>query len=149
MIAPTIAAISRPPSRRSTSSGSRFDADPRDGRGDRVRLAREPGVVHAGAAPDPVVGRAAIERVEDRRRDGRVGDPHLAEAEEVDAARDRLHAVGDRRRAGSFVEGVLRDDVRGRLVERQLEDLQAESVGVADLVDGGAAGGEVRHHLPA
>ena len=98
--------------------------------------------------PTQSAGLAAIERVEDRRRDGRVGDPHLAEAEQVDAAGHRLHAVGDRRRAGFFVERVLDDDVRRRLVERELEDLQPEVVGLAELVDRRAAGGEIRHHLP-
>ena len=100
--------------------------DPRDSRGDRVCLPLQPGVVDARAATDPVVGRTAIERMEDRRRHRRVGDPHLTKAEEIDAASHRLHAVGDRRRAGSFVEGVLRDNVGGRLVERQLEHLQAQ-----------------------
>ena len=142
-----MAAISRPPTRRSTSSGSRSAPSRATAARHGVRLAREPRIVDAGAAPDPVGGLAAVERVKDRRRDGRVGDAHLAEAEEVDAARHRLHAVGDGRRAGLFVEGVLRDDVRGRLVERELEDLQAEVVGDADLVDCRAAGGEVRHHL--
>ena len=148
-MAPTIAAISRPPSRRSTSSGSPLGADAaRPPRPTASAFRFSPASSTPVPRPTQSAGRAAVERVKDRRRDGRVGDPHLAEAEEVDAAGHRLHAVGDRRRAGLFVEGVLDDDVRRRLVERQLEDFQAEPVGVADLVDRRAAGGEVRHHLP-
>ena len=41
----------------------------------------------------------------------------------------------------------LLGDVAGRKVERQIEDLQAEIIGCADLVDRRAASREILHHL--
>jgi adenosylcobinamide-GDP ribazoletransferase len=101
----------------------------------------------AGARPDPVGRLAAIEAVADRRRDRRVADTHLADAQEIRAAGDRLHAEGHGRRAILLVHRGFLRDVGGRIIEREVEDLEAEIVGDADLVDGGAAGGEVFDHL--
>ena len=83
----------------------------------------------------------------DRRGDRGVADAHFADAEEVGAARDRLHAIGHCRGAFGFVEGGSLGDVAGRIFEGQFEDLEAEIEGLADLVDGGAAGLEIGHHL--
>ena len=49
-------------------------------------------------------GRAAEQRGEDRGGDRGVADPHLADAEEVDAARHRLHAEGHGRGAVGLVQ---------------------------------------------
>ena len=92
-------------------------------------LPRDSLAVEAGARPDPIGRGAAEERVEDRRGDRRVADPHLADAEEVDAAGDRLHAEGHGRGAGGFVERRLARDVAGRMLEREVVDLQPEIVG--------------------
>jgi len=58
-------------------------------------------------------------------------------------ARDRLHAESHGGRATAFIErGILRD-VLGRQMQRQVEHLQADVVGEAELVDRGAScGGE-------
>jgi hypothetical protein len=46
-----------------------------------------------------------------------------------------------------FVHGGFNRDIGGRHFERQVEDLQAEIIGDADLVDRSTAGREVFHHL--
>ena len=48
--------------------------------------------------------------------------------------------------AASSMRRALRD-VAGRHVEREVEDLEADVEGGADLVDRGAAGREVLQHL--
>ena len=68
--------------------------------------------------------------------------------EEVGSAGDRLHAEGHGGDAAFLVHRGLRDDVVGRHVEGEVEDLEAEAEAGADLVDRGAAGGEVLEHLP-
>ena len=146
-IAPAIAAISRPPSRRRTSSGScEMLAMQRDGGAHRVGLAFQRRVVGAGAAADPVLRRAAVEAAIDRRRRGGVADAHFAQAQQVGAGGERLHAERHRRRAGPFVERRLARDVAGRLLERQLEHAQRNVEGLADLIDRRAAGGEIGDH---
>ena len=118
----------------------------RDRGAHRVGLALEALVVDAGAAADPILRLAAVERVIDRRRDRRVADAHFAEHEQVGLGGERLHAEGHRRRAGLLVERRLLGDVAGRLLEREFVDLEREVEGLADLVDRRAAGGEIRHH---
>ena len=147
MIAPTMAAISRPPSAAQDFKRIALAGEPCDRRADGVRLAGEPGIVHARAAPHPRLRLAAIERMEDRGGDGGVADPHLAETEKIDAPGDRLHAEGDGPRAVRLVEGIRFGDIRRRHLERQLVDLQAQPETLAELVDGRAAGAEIRHHL--
>ena len=66
----------------------------------------------------------------------------------IDAARHRFHPVGHGRRAFGFLERCIFGDVAGRDLERQLEHLEPEIEGLAQLVDGGPAAAEVRHHLP-
>ena len=79
----------------------------RDRGAHRVGLALQARVVDAGAAADPVLRLAAVERVIDRRRRRRVADAHLAEHEQVRLGGERLHAEGHRRRAGLLVERRL------------------------------------------
>ena len=98
--------------------------------------------------PRPTQSRrgAAVEAVIDRGRDRGVADAHLAEAQQVGAARDRLHAEGDGGRAAGLVHRGLARDVERRHFEREFEDLEPEAGLRADLVDGRAAGREIRHH---
>jgi hypothetical protein len=110
-------------------------------------LARQHVAFRPGARADPVDRRSAIERVEDCRRNGGVADAHLADAQKVGAAGNRLHAERHRRSTGALVHGGFNRDIGGRHFQRQVEDLQAEIVGDADLVDRSTAGGEVFHHL--
>lgn len=115
---------------------------------DRSHLAFQHLALGTGSRPHPVARRAAVERIVDRRRDRRVADPHLADAQQVrTTAGNRLHAEGHGRRAVALGKGGLFCDVARRIVERQVEDLQAEIVGDTDLVDRRAAGGKVLDHL--
>ena len=100
-----------------------------DRRGDGFALALEPGVVDAGAGADPVAGLAAEQAAIDRRGNGRVADPHLADGEQIDPVGDRLHAVGHGPGAHLLVERRFHRDVAGRQVEGEVEDLEAEIVG--------------------
>ncbi len=118
----------------------------RDRGAHRVGLAPQALVVDARAAADPIPGCAAEQRVIDRRRRRRVADAHLAQHEQVGLGGERLHAEGDRRRAGLLVERRLLGDVAGRLVERQFVDFERDVEGLADLIDRRAAGREIRHH---
>ena len=142
-----MAATSRPPSRRSTSKDRRDVAVQRDGAAHRVSLAFEALVIDAGSAPDPILGRAAVKRVIDGRRDGGVADAHFAERQHVGAARYRLHAIRDGRGAFARLHGRGLGDVAGRQVEGGFEHLQPGAVDGADLVDGGAARGKIFQHL--
>ena len=146
-IAPAIAAISRPPSRRKDFERIvKMLAMQRDGRAHRVGLAFQTRVVDAGAAADPILRLAAVERVIDRRRRGGVADAHFAQAEQVGLGGERLHAERHRRGAGPLVERRLARDVAGRPLERELEHLQRNVEGLADLIDRRAAGGEIGDH---
>ena len=121
-------------------------AMPRDRRAHGVGLALEPRVVDARAAADPILRLAAVERMIDRGRDGRVADAHFAQAQQIGLRGERLHAEGHRRRAGLFVERRFLRDVAGRLLEREFENFQRNVEGLADLVDRRAAAGEIGDH---
>ncbi len=118
----------------------------RDRRAHRVGLALQARVVDAGAAPDPILRLAAVERVIDRGRDGGVADAHFAEAQHIGLRGQRLHAERHRRGAVALVERGLLGDVAGRLFQREFVDLQRDVEGLADLVDRRAAGGEIGDH---
>jgi hypothetical protein len=119
----------------------------RESLGDRVALAGEPVVIDAGAGADPVGRIAAEQGGEDGGGDGGVADAHLADGEKVDAAGGRFHAEGHGGGAIALAHRGVLGEVGGRLLERQVVDLEAEVVGEAKLVDGGAAAAEVLDHL--
>ena len=145
-IAPAIAAISRPPRRRSASSGSlrcsrcSATAAPTASafRFRRRRRRRCP------FRPSPPASRRRARDRSRRRswccrcpcRRGRAGP----------GRRQRLHAERHGRRAGALVERRLARDVAGRLLQRELVDFQRNVEGLADLVDRGAARGEIGDH---
>jgi hypothetical protein len=118
-----------------------------DGGGDDFALVGERRAGDAGAGADPIRRPAAEERLGQRGCRGRVGDPHLAERQGVDARLDRHHPIGDR--VGAFRLGHRRglDDIGGRLVEVHLVDAEIGVDRLAELVHRGAAGDEVLHHL--
>ena len=82
--APKIAASSRPPTRRQRCQRiGKCRAMMLDARIDHRRLARQPGIVDAGAAADPVGAGAAEQCCGDRCCGRGVADAHLAEAKQV------------------------------------------------------------------
>ena len=97
--------------------------------------------------PTHSAGRAAEKSAGERRRDGRIADAHLADAQKVGRIGDRFHSVGHGGGAFGLVERRFLGNVAGRNLQRQFEYLQPEAEGLAKLVDGGAAIAEVRHHL--
>src|SRR6516165_3708910 len=106
-------------------------------------LALEARVIDARAATDPILRRAAVERMEDRRRHSRVAYAHFAKNQEVRLKSERLHPEGHRRRASLLIESGFLGDVAGGLLQRKFVDFERDAEGLADLVDGRAAGGEI------
>ncbi|MCY1497284.1 hypothetical protein D9M68_312450 [compost metagenome] len=100
-----------------------------------------------GTRTDPFLGGATVEAKIDRRRNGGVTDAHLADAQQIRAAGDRLHAESHCGRAIPLRKCRFLGDVAGRIFERQVEDLEAEVVADADLVDRSTTGGEILDHL--
>ena len=109
------------------------------------RLERGTGDTCSGAGPHFRV--AAEQPAAQRRRCGGVADAHLAERQHVDPRLDRHHPVGHRLGAFFLAHRRLDDDVAGRRVEVHLIDLETDVEDAAELVDRGAAGDEVLHHL--
>ncbi len=99
----------------------------------RIGLPLQPGLIHACPAPHPYCAGAAIERGVYGRGDGRVADPHLADAEQVHVARNRLHTVGDGGGAGALVHGGDDCEIARRNIEGQFEHPQIDLVQRADL----------------
>ena len=93
-VAPRMAASSRPPKRRGDAQRIAEDARraARAPASIAVALAREAGVVDAGAAAGPARAAAAEQRRRDRRGRGGVADAHLAEAHEIGLGRQRVVA---------------------------------------------------------
>ena len=120
---------------------------PCDRRGDDLPLLFERGADDAGTRAGPYRRVAAEQRHAQGRRDGRVGDPHLADRQRINARLDRHHAVGDRAGAFLFTHRRPFDDIAGRRLEVHLVDPQIGVEGAAQLVDRGAADDEVLHHL--
>ena len=112
-----------------------------------ARLRDKPVIVDAGAAAGPARAAAAEQRRRDRRGRRGVADAHFAEADEVGFRRHRVVAGAHRGEKFRFVERRACGEIGRRLVERQRNDAQAGAGGAGELVDGGAAGGKIRHHL--
>ncbi len=100
-----------------------------------------------GAGSHPVTRRTAVERIVDRRRNRRIADAHLADAEQVGAVSDRLHAECHGRGAIALGKCCLLGDITGRIIERQIEDFQSEIIGDTDLIDRSTTRCEVLDHL--
>jgi hypothetical protein len=90
-VAPAMAAISRPPRRRSTSSGSSHGRHGGQARGHHRVLARKTGVIDPGAPPGPFARCRRTARSE-RGGGGGVADPHLAHHQQIGLRIDRLPA---------------------------------------------------------
>ena len=120
---------------------------PRERGIDHGALARQAVFVDAGAAAGPARAAAAEQSRGDGRRRGGVADAHFAEANEIAVRRNR--AVAGCHRGEEFLLGQCRllGEVGGRRFERQRNDAQFGAGAPRQLVDRGAAGGEIRHHL--
>ncbi len=116
---------------------------------DHLALALEAGIVDAGAIAGET--RAAAAAAEQSRRHGRgrggVADAHLAQHHEIGVGRKRLIARRDRGEKFRLAHGRCHGEIRGRLVERQRDDAKLGARLACQLIDGGAAGREIRHHL--
>jgi signal transduction histidine kinase len=108
---------------------------------DNIGLARLHRSVGTGTWSDPVGTLAAEQRRRKGSCDRGVGDAEVANAEQVAATGNRLHAEGHGGGTTALVERRLDGDVGGRQMQRQVEHFQAKIVGEADLVDRSAAGG--------
>ena len=114
---------------------------------DRRLLACQAEVVDARAAAGPTRAAAAEQRRGDRGGRRGIPDSHLAETNEVRPRRDHLVADVDRGQECAFVHRRRLREVRRGLFERKRNHLQPGPCRARELVDRGAAGGEVRHHL--
>ena len=113
----------------------------------RGALAGESLIVDAGAAARPARPAAAEQRSRDGRRRRGVADAHLAETDEVGIGRHGVVSGRDRGEKRALVHGRGLGEVRRRPVEVERNDAQLRPGHTGELVDGGAAGGEIRHHL--
>ena len=96
----------------------------------------------AQRAPPPPNRAAAIAAA-----DGGVADAHFAQANQIAVRRHGVVAGRDRGEEFALAERRAFGEVGGRLVERQRNDAERRAGGAGELVDGGAACGEIRHHL--
>ncbi|MNU52695.1 hypothetical protein D3C71_417100 [compost metagenome] len=103
--------------------------------------------MRTGAWADPVFGLAAIQRQMDGCGDRGVADAHFAEAQEIGATGNRFHAERHGRSAIALGKSRFGCNVTGRIIERKVENLQAQVMGDADLVDCRTACGKIIHHL--
>ena len=147
-VAPKMAASSRPPSAAATPQRvgegggvalqAGFDGDD---------LALQAGIVDAGAAPGPFFRAAAEQRGRNRGRRRGVADAHFAEADQVEVLRHRVVAGRDGGEEGRLVHRRRLREIAGRMVEVERDDVELGAGDAGELVDGGAAAGEIRHHL--
>ncbi len=119
----------------------------RHGAGHGGGLALQAFGVNAGARPHPVFRLAAVKPMADRRCNGGVADAHFADAQQVAAAGNGLHAVGHGGGAVGLVHGGFLGDVLCRFFKGQFKHFQAKVKGLADLVHGGPAALEIEDHL--
>ena len=111
------------------------------------RLRARPVFVNAGAAAGPARAAAAEQRRRDRRRRRGVADAHFAEADQIAIRRHRLIAGLHRGKEFAFAHRRLSVKSAVGCIERERNDAQCGAGGARELIDGGAACGEIRHHL--
>ena len=147
-VAPRMAASSRPPSAAAIASGSSSNAAWRSSAAvDDGALARQAFFVDAGAAAGPARAAAAEQGRGDRRRRRGIADAHLAQADQIALRRYGLVSAVHRGEEFLLAERRPFGEVGGRPVERKRNDAQPSTGRARELIDGGAAGGKIRHHL--
>ncbi len=114
---------------------------------DRGALARQPVVVDAGATAGPA-GRAAAEqrRAQGRGRRG-IGYAHFADDQQVAIVRHRVAAGIDRVEEIFGVHRRRNREIARRPFEFERNHVEFGAGQRGELVDGGAAGSKIRHHL--
>ncbi len=108
---------------------------------DHFGLARLHRRIGARSGSDPIDTPAPEQRRTQRGRNGGIADAKIAKAKQISAAGDGLHAEGHGGGAAALVKRRVLGDVGRRNMQCQIEDLQAEIVGDADLVDRSTTGG--------
>ncbi len=103
--------------------------------------------INAGAGANPLPGFTAEQGVGDGRGNRGVADTHFADAEKITAIGDGLHAIGHGCGALGLVQRRILGDIPRRVIQCEFEHLQPKIVSLANLIDRGTAGLEVRHHL--
>ena len=114
---------------------------------DRPGFQRDACRVEAGSRACPVRRRTAEERACKCCRRGRVADAHLADDQCVEIVTDRIKPC--RERVGAFGLGHRRGhrEIRCRHIEIKRRNLELCALNGGELIDGGAAGRKIRHHL--
>ena len=109
-------------------------------------FARQAPVIDSRSPANPIFRRTPIERVINGCRNGRIADAHFAKTQKIDISRRGFHPKGKGR--GSFLLFQSRGfgNVLCGHLEGQVEDLQADPIGRAYLIDGGTTGGEIVFH---
>ena len=143
-----MAASSRPPRAAAIPSGSASGPGVALEAGlDGGDLAHQAGIVDAGAATGPFFRAAAEQSGRDGCRRRGVADAHFAETDEVEVFRHRAVAGRDGGEEGFAVHCRHLREIAGRTVEVERNDVELRTGDAGELVDGGAAAGEIRHHL--
>jgi hypothetical protein len=126
------------------TDGCRVRLDPRC---NRCCLRGQTRVIDAGAAPGPILGRTAIERMGNRCGHCGVADPHFARDQQISVGVHGVPARGQRFAESLRVHGGTLSEVSGGSVERDGHHVEPRARQVGQLVDCSPARLEVRHHL--
>ena len=118
-----------------------------EARVDRRALALEAALVDAGAVPGKACAAAAEQRRRDCRGRGGIADAHLAQHHDIGLGRKRVvsgrHGVEEL----GLVHGGLLGEIRRGMIEVERDDAELGARKLRELIDGGAAGGEIGDHL--
>src|SRR5215207_330445 len=112
----------------------------------RIDLALETGTIDTGAAANPVLGPAAVERAGHSGRNGGVANTHFANAQKVGAG-NGLHAKSNGGSAVGFIECGIERYVASWRFQSEFEHLQPQAEGTAELIYSGATRLKVGYHL--
>ena len=111
------------------------------------RLAFEPFIVNARTAPDPGRAIAAEQSRENRRACGGIADPHFANGQKIGIRAHRIPADGQGRDQLGLCHRRGGGEIRRGAFQIDGINIEAAPNGGAYLIDGRAAGLEIRDHL--
>ncbi len=115
--------------------------------GHHPRLVCKPRVVNAGAAPNPIRGRAAIERHRDGGGAGGVADAHFAHHQQIGRRINRVPAGGKGRNGFGLAHRRGFGEIGGGAIQFKCMHIQPGAKGARKLVDRRPAMLEIGHHL--